>query len=115
MSLRTTLALLPDDRATDAAVREVIAFFRAHAHEPVDASRVIRATGLPAERAEPVLQALAKGRVIDCDGDPLRESSSFDPDTMLALEVRRFLRSGDSASSRMQTGVNRYRGRQSSL
>ena len=109
--MRTTLALLPDDRATDAAVREVIEFFRAHAHEPVELPRVIRATGLPAERVEPVLTALAKGRVIDCDGDPLMKPSSFDPDTMLALEVRRFLGAGDSATSRMSASVNRYRGR----
>ncbi len=112
MSLRTTLALLPDDRGTDVAVREVIAFFRAHAHEPVEPSRVARATGLSADRVEPVLQALAKGRVVDCDGDPLTDPCSFDPDTMLAMEVRRYLRVSDSASSRVQAGVNRFRGRQ---
>ena len=115
MSLRTTLTLLPDDRATDAAVREVIAFFHAHAHEPVEPSRVSRATGLSADRVEPVLEALAKGRVIDCDGDPLTKPSSFDPDTMLAMEVRRFLRVSDSTSSRMRAGVDRYRGRQGLL
>ena len=112
MGLRTTLALLPDDRATGAAVREVIEFFRAHAHEPVEPARVSRATGISSDRVEPVLQALAKGRVIDCDGDPLTQPSSFDPDTMLAMEVRRFLNIRDSASSRMQAGVDRYRGRQ---
>ena len=115
MGLRTTLTLLPDDRGTDAAVREVIAFFHAHAHEPVEPSRVIRATGLSAARVEPVLRALAKGRVIDCDGNPLEEPSFFDPDTMLALEIRRFLRAGESAASRVHAGVNRYRGRQGSL
>lgn len=112
MSLRTSLALLPDDRATGTAVREVILFFHAHAHEPVEASRVVRATGLSADRVEPVLTALAKGLVIDCDGDPLKEPSSFDPDTMLALEIRRFLRVEDSAHSRASAGVIRYRGRQ---
>jgi hypothetical protein len=50
--------------------------------------------------------------VVDCDGDPLTDPSSFDPDTMLAMEVRRYLRSSDSATSRVQTGVNRFRGRQ---
>lgn len=115
MSLRTTLTLLPDDRATERAVREVIAFFRAHAHEAVEPSRVARATGLSADRVDPVLQALAEGRVIDCDGDPLTKPSSFDPDTMLAMEVRRFLRSGEIASSRMHAGVNRYLGRQGHL
>jgi hypothetical protein len=112
VSLRTTLALLPDDRGTDVAVREVIEFFRAHAHEPVEPSRITRATGLSADRVEPVLQALAKGRVVDCDGDPLTDPSSFDPDTMLAMEVRRYLRFSDSATSRVQTGMNRFRGRQ---
>lgn len=112
MGLRTTLALLPDDRATDSAVREVIAFFRAHAHEPVEASRVARATGLSSQRVDPVIGALVKGRVLDCDGDPLMEPSRFDPDTMLAMEVRRFLRDRDSASTRAHAGVDRFRGRQ---
>jgi len=112
VSLRTSLALLPDDRATATAVREVLAFFRAHAHEPVSATRVSRATGLSPERVEPVLEAFAKGLVIDCDGDPLNESSSFDPDTMLALEIRRYLRIGESVHSRANAGVIRYRGRQ---
>lgn len=115
MSLRTSLALLPDDRGTNATVHEVIAFFRAHAHEPVEASRISRAIGMDAERVEPVLQALATGRVIDCDGDPLIHPCSFDPDTMLALEIKRFLRVGDSASSRMHSGVTKYRGRQGLL
>ena len=115
MGLRTTLALLPDDRATEVAVREVIAFYRAHAHESVDAHRVARATGLSAQRVDPVLQALAKGRVIDCDGDPLMAPSSYDPDTMLAMEVRRFLRVSDGTSTRIQAGVDRYRGRQGLL
>lgn len=112
MGLRTTLALLPDDRATEVAVREVIAFFRAHAHEPVEPGRVARATGLGAERVEPVIEVLARGRVINCDGDPLVEPSWFDPDTMLAMEVRRFLRVSDSASTRVHAGVDRFRGRQ---
>jgi hypothetical protein len=115
LGLRATLALLPDDRATDAAVREVIEFFRAHAHEPIDAHRISRATGLSHQRVDPVIEALAQGRVIDCDGDPLKEPSSFDPDTMLAMEVRRFLRTRDNASSRVHAGVDRFRGRQGLL
>lgn len=115
MGLRATLALLPDDRATDAAVREVIEFFRAHAHEPIDAHRVSRATGLSHERVDPVMQALAQGRVIDCDGDPLTEPSSFDPDTMLAMEVRRFLRASSGSSSSGRAGMDRFRGRQGLL
>ena len=112
MSLRTSLALLPDDRSTDATVREVIAFFRAHPHESVEVTRISRATGMPTERVDPVLRALASGRVIDCDGDPMIRPCSFDPDTMLALEIKRFLRTGGSASSRMHAGVDKYRGRQ---
>lgn len=112
MSLRTSLALLPDDRATGTAVREVITFFRAHAHEPVPPARVSRATGLSPDRVEPVLEALAKGLVIDCHGDPLTEPSSFDPDAMLALEIRRYLRIGESAHTRAKAEVIRYRGRQ---
>jgi len=115
MSLRRALASLPDDRATVATAREVVAFFDAHPHEALEPERVSRATGMEHDRTDPVLKALSDAFVIDCDGDPRLMPSSYDPDTVLALEVRRFLRVKDSTTSRLQHSVDRYRGRFGSL
>ncbi len=115
MGLRKALASLPDDRATVATVREVVAFFDAHAHEPIEPDRVSRAIAMSHDRTDPVLKALAESFVIDCDGDPRLAPSSYDPDTVLALEVRRFLRGKDGSTMRLQSGVDRYRGRFGSL
>jgi hypothetical protein len=111
MSLRTALSELPDDRDTSAAVREVVTYFQRHAHTPLAADRVVRATGLTSSRTEPVLKALAEGGVLHCDGDPRLTECSYDPDRILALEVDRFLRVGGNTNVRLQTSVGRYRDR----
>jgi len=111
MSLRTALSALPDDRETSTAVREVVTFFQRHVHTPLPPERVVRATGLPPIRTEPVLKALAEGGVLHCDGDPCHSGCRYDPDRVLALEVDRFMRATDSTSARLQSGVDRYRDR----
>jgi hypothetical protein len=111
MSLRKALAALPDDRDTVIAARKVVTFFHRHAHDPVEAARVARATGLAPERTDPVIAALAEGGVLHCDGDPCSSGCRYDPDRVLALEVDRFMRATDSTSARLQSGVDRYRDR----
>lgn len=112
MSLRTALASLPDDRATAHAVYEVLACFASHSEEPIDCTRVSRATCLDIERVAPVFEALARARVIDCDGDPLTGSCLFRPDSVLSLEITRYLRSGTSDSAKMQVSIGKFRSRQ---
>jgi hypothetical protein len=107
--------VLPDDRATVSAAREILAFFNAHAHEPISPDRLVRATGLPADRTEAVLGVLAGSFVLDCDGDPGLAPSSYDPDTVLALEVRRFLRVHEATNTRLQSDIDRFRGRHGSM
>jgi len=111
VSLRTALASLPDDRMTASAVREVIAFFAAHAHTPLDPSRISRATSLSSDRVVSVVKALCSAGVLHCDGDPDLKGSTFDPDRVLSMEVDRFLRSGGATSARLQAGVGRYMNR----
>ena len=111
MSLRTALATLPDDRSTACVIHEVVAFFSAHAHTPIDIERVVRATGFGFERVEPVMGALCSGGVLHCDGDLRLRGCSFDPDHVMALEVQRFLRTSGTPGARLQTGVGRYRNR----
>ena len=111
MSLRTALASLPDDRATASAVREVVAYFSAHRVSEIEADRVVRATGMAPERVEPVLAALCAASVLHCDGDFRLHGISFEPDSVLELEVARFLRVAGTPDSRLQASVGRYRNR----
>lgn len=111
MSLRRALTVLPDDRGTANAVREILSFFNAHPRHPIEPERLMHATGLPPARVEPVLEVLSKAYVIDCDGDPRLKPCSFDPDSVLSLEVSRYLRVADKSTARLQSRVDRFRGR----
>ncbi len=111
MSLRTALAALPDDRSTVHAAREIIACFAMHVGEPLPATRISRSTGLDISRVVPVLGALADCVVIDCDGDPSLGSCTFEPDTVLRLEVERYLRSGGADAARRESTLGKFRSR----
>jgi len=111
MSLRTALASLPDDRATAHAVYEVLACLATHSDEPMTTTRVSRATCLDADRVIPVFEALAAAHVVDCDGDPGRGPCVLHPDTVLSLEINRYLRSGSPTANRMQSNLGKYRSR----
>ena len=111
MSLRTALVALPDDRGTSSALREILAFFSAHAHTDVSLERLERATGLGTERLEPVLDALCSAAVLHCDGDTRLRDCSFDPDHVLTLEIERFLRTAGAPTMRLLASVGRYRNR----
>jgi len=108
VSLRNALAVLPDDRATRAAVTEVLAYVRGTTAE-VDASRVARVTGIGLSMVERVLDVLAGGVVLDCSGDP--PHYRYHADTVNDLEVSRFLRSRSTHDSRVQGSVDRFRNR----
>jgi len=108
VSLRTALASLPDDRTTASAVREVVAFYAAHEHTPLDLTRISRATSISSDRVAFVVQALCSAGVLHCDGDPHLRGSTFDPDHVLSMEVDRFLRTGAAPNARLQAGVGRY-------
>lgn len=111
MSLRRALGSLPDDRQTVATVREVVSYLHEHPSQPIVAARVARVTGLPEPRVSTVLQALADAYVIDCDGDPRSCPCLFRPDTVLTLEVERFLRAAGDSNAKLQRGVDRFRSR----
>lgn len=111
MSLRTALADLPDDRGTVHATREIVACLAMHVGEPMAATRISRSTGLDMSRVLPVLQALARSLVIDCDGDPSLGPCTFAPDAVLQLEVERYLRSRGSDTTRIQESLGRFRSR----
>ena len=111
MSLRTALTSLPDDRDSVRAAREVLACFSSHRGEALPPARVARIAGFARERSDPVLRALADALVIDCDGDPTSFPCTFAPDSVLALEVERFLRKGDPGTARLQSSTGKFRQR----
>lgn len=112
VSLRKALAALPDDRGTRFAASGVVEFLEAHRGERFDLRGVTRGTGLDSVRVEPILRALAEAFVIDCDGDPRSTSCRYEPDSVLSLEVRHFLRSrGGGADAELRRGVDRFRDR----
>jgi len=111
MSLRTAMASLSDDRESVRAVREVVTCFSTHRGEPLRPERIARIVSLPRERTDPVLRALANALVINCDGDPSSFPCTFTPDSVLELEVERFLRRGDPGTARLQSSVDRFRRR----
>lgn len=111
MSLRAAMASLSDDRESVRAVREVVACFSTHRGEPLGPERIARIVGFSRERTDPVLQALASALVINCDGDPSSFPCTFTPDSVLALEVERFLRQGDPGTARLQSSIDRFRRR----
>jgi len=113
VSLRKALAALPDDRSTRSAIHGVVSYLDTHRDEPFDLYVITRRTGIDDPHIELVLRALASAFVIDCDGDPRSTPCTFRPDSVLALEVRRFLRTSGGSDIRLQRGVDRFRGRQS--
>jgi len=114
MSLRKALVALPDDRGTLSVIHGVITYLDRHPDEPFDLPVITRRTGFDDDRIGPVICALAEAFVIDCDGDPRSTSCTYKPDSVLAMEVRRFLRTSGGVDIRLQRGVDRFRGRHSS-
>ena len=110
MSLRKALAALPEDRATTSATREVLRFFDTHPNQYVDESRVVRATQATAARVELILHALTDAHVLDCGGSGGQERR-YAPDTLLALEMKRYLQSGATPSTSLQRSTDRFRSR----
>lgn len=108
MSLRTAIESLPDDRDTAVAVREIVRYFSAHEGEPIGLLRIERVLGLKHEQVGTVVSALTRHFVIDCDGP---DSCVFSPDSVVELEVARFLRTNIAPTTHLQRGVDRFRGR----
>ncbi|HSK47675.1 MAG TPA: hypothetical protein VLA05_06705 [Coriobacteriia bacterium] len=109
MSLRRALDVLPDDRATVSAARQILAFFESHPKEPVDRDRLGRVTGLAPERVDAVMHIFEEAFVIDCAGS--MDSWIYTPTTLLGLEVQRYLRSASGSGAKLQQGAERFRNR----
>jgi hypothetical protein len=110
VSLRKALATLPDDREAVSATREILAFFASHADEYVSTERVARATRVSPHRVELILGTLVDTFVLDCGGSGEREYR-YAPDSLLALEMKRYLQTSAVPNSSLQRGTDRFRSR----
>jgi len=110
VSLRRALDVLPDDRATVSAARQILAFFESHPSELVDRDRLGRVTGLAPERVDAVMHVFEETFVVDCAGS-MDAAWIYTPTTLLGLEVQRYLRSASGSGTKLQQGAERFRNR----
>lgn len=111
MSLRRALLSLPDDRTSRAILRRLISYLDLHRSESLDCYDIARRVDLSETNTEALLKTLADARVVDFDVESGRRTCRFAPDSVLELEVARFLRSTSGAESQLQKGVGRFRDR----
>lgn len=110
VSLRRALDVLPDDRATTSAARQLLAFMESHSGESVSPERLMRATGLTREKVDVLMRIFVDAFVVDCAGSD-EPAWVFTPAPLLTLEVQRYLRSASSTGSQLQRGTERFRSR----
>lgn len=111
MSLRRALLSLPDDRDTRGDLRRIIGFLDLHRDETVECDEVSKRAQLTEARTRTLLDALSAARVVDCHVESGRCRCRFEPDAVLDLEIRRFLRTQSGAEAQLQRGVGRFRDR----
>lgn len=109
MSLGKALESLPGDRATQAAVREVLLALGRHVGEALPAARVADAAGISAESAATILEVLCEGRVVRRGDDSGRYV--YSPDRVVSLDVDTFVRRVGSRTGMLQDNLGRFRER----
>lgn len=112
MGLQRALAALSDSRDGALQAHRVIGFLDKHAGEPVGVARISRATGVSAESVERVLKALVDAFVLDFGGESAPQEWVYRPSPVTALEVSRYLRTGNGSAAQLQRGIDRFRNRQ---
>lgn len=101
------MALLPSDRSTEDAVRDILEIARVHTGEWLGASEVARRLQRPEESVRVILSRLAEGRVLNRDGDRFR----YDSETLLDLDVERFMRRSQQHTQFQQNNLAKFRDR----
>jgi hypothetical protein len=109
MSLRTALEMLPADRKTRFAVREIVAYFSRHPDEWLAVERVSRVTEVPSEQVRRVLDVLASAFVLDSDDDS--EEFRYERDPLLDREIKRYLRRADTHTQLQRSNLEEFRRR----
>jgi hypothetical protein len=109
MGLKRAIELLPCDRATQTALRDVVRFLGAHTGEWFDSGHIARVSVAAPEQVDVVLEVLCRTFVIDCSGVPAQYR--FEGDRVTRFEIEGFLRRADRNSGAVQSNVERFRER----
>lgn len=107
MTLKRALETLPHDRATDAALRDVLRMFKGHAGEWMESTRACRIIEEHHCICRSILDALVGAFVLDFDGDTGRYR--MPTDRFLFLEIDGFLRVAGAQNENLQANVARFR------
>lgn len=106
MSLRRALEELPHDRMLESVAREVLGLFQRNPKSWLTPDQVKSRIPHPAN-ADRILTLMAESYVLDFEDAPPRYR--LVDDTLLSIEVDRFLRQAERHEHRIQTNVARFR------
>lgn len=95
------------DRATENTVREMLHVLADHPHQWFSAAEVAHRVERPESFVTVILSKLAEGFVVVADGSRYR----IDPDPVVDLDVRRFLRRSEVHNQLAQDNLARFRDR----
>ncbi len=109
MSLQRALDRLSCDRGAETSMRHIVALFRRHPGEWLDADTVSSVVGVRDETAEMILALLTETLVIDSSDAPKRYR--YGGDRLTDLEIDRFLRRSEVHRGALQNNVERFRER----
>ncbi len=109
MGLAAAMSLIGDDRSTTSTMRDVLSGLTAAPGRWFTEAEIMRRSLYDRDAVAAVLQALVAGRVLDFE--PASSSYRYNQDTVLDLEVRRFLRHADGNERAVRTNVDRFRQR----
>lgn len=109
MSLRKALEGLPHDRVAEAATRDVISLFTRRPGEWLAEAEVERVIASSADIVERVLAVLTDSLVLDSRDGPLMYR--YRPETLIELEVDRYLRRVSVHDDVVRSNVARFRER----
>lgn len=107
MSLDRALQGMLGDRATETTVREILDVLALHRTEWLTASEISRRVERPESAVTVILSKLAGAFVVNTDAGRYR----IDPDPVVDLDVKRFLRRSTVHSQLAQDNLARFRDR----
>ena len=107
MSLERALQGMLGDRATERTVREVLGVLSAHRSEWLSAAEIAARVERSEATVTVILSRLAGAFVVRTEGSRYR----IDPDPVVELDVKRFLRRSDVHNQLAQDNLARFRDR----
>jgi DNA-binding IclR family transcriptional regulator len=107
MSLKRALEKIPDDRTSETAAKDILRLFRHHPDESLSVNDVARRSGLNESTVGMILCVLADSYVLSADADRYL----YHRDTIVDMEIERFLRRAETHNEFVQSNVAKFRER----